>query len=162
MIYERLIRPRYVNPNTITCEGVRKDGSTQQLDFTVPEDEESGVNEYFDFIVENYSLKDIKAQYEVALRKHRAMQQEESDRKKRDEENERLKRLFNQKSNLFEMPFIKEGSTEVRSAIRRAPDEQILQVIAVDSFRRYLDDKNMKYSDYLNYVDELTYGETDE
>lgn len=162
MKYERLSRPAFTNPTTIRCQGVLADGTLEEIDIEVPPNDEAGVNEYFDFILNTYDIADIRAAYDVALKRHRAQQAAERDKQRRAEENKRLEVLFNSKAKIFEMPFISDSSAEVRSAIRRAPNLEILNIIVTDSFRTYLEANEMTYSDYLDHLDELAYEQQSE
>lgn len=162
MKYERLSRPAFTNPTTIRCQGVLADGTLEEVDIQVPPNDAVGVNEYFDFILETYNIADIRAAYDVALKRHRAQQAAERDKAKREIENKRLEVLFNSKAKIFEMPFIAESAAEVRSAVRRAPNLEILNIIVNDSFRAYLEANEMTYSDYLDHLDELAYEQQSE
>lgn len=160
MRYEKLVNPVFLNPETMRCRGVKKDGTTVEIDFTVPEGEALGVNEYFDWICQNYPLTDIKAAYQSALAEHRARQQRIEEDKSKEQEIQRLTRLFDVKSAIFELQFIKEASSEVKSSVRRCPDEMTLHMIVSDYFRTYLSSKNLDYGDYLDYVEEIEHQET--
>lgn len=162
MKYERLSRPAFTNPTTIRCQGVLADGTLEEIDIQVPPNDEAGVNEYFDFILNTYDIADIRAAYDIALKRHRAQQAAERDKQRRAEENKRLEVLFNSKAKIFEMPFITDSSADVRSAIRRAPNLEILNIIVTDSFRAYLEANEMTYSDYLDRLDELAYEQQSE
>lgn len=159
MRYEKLVNPIFLNPETMRCRGVKKDGSVVEIDFTIPEGERKGVNEYFDWIVDNYSLTDIKAAYHRALKEHVARKQQREEDEQKQKEVERLSQLFDAKSNCFEMQFIKDAPAEVRSAIRRSPNQMILQLIVTDYFKTFLSEKQMSYNDYLDYVEEIEYEE---
>lgn len=162
MKYERLSRPALTNPTTLRCQGVLADGSLEEIDIEIPPNDAAGVNEYFDFILDTYDMTDIRAAYDVALKRHRAQQAAEKDKQRREEENKRLEVLFNAKAKVFEMPFIADSSSDVRSAIRRAPNVEILNIIVSDSFRLYLETNEMTYSDYLDRLDEITYEQQSE
>lgn len=157
MKYERLARPRFVNPGTIECRGTFPDGTFEKLEVSVPENDQKGVNELFDYLCHRYDIADLRSQYEIQLKRHRARQEIEKEKDRQKKENERLKALFSEKASIFSTQFIKDSGPEVRSALRRAPDKITLSAILAHSFNKYLTDNNMSYNDYLDYLDGLTY-----
>lgn len=146
-----------MNPEVLECELVKEDGSTERLSFSIPHEDKVGVNEYFDYIVENYHLEEIRAQYESELKIHRDNQRREKEHEQRKKEAVELKQLFDTKAQMFELPFIKEASQDIRSALRRAPNQTTLNLIAYVAFEKYLEDKNMDCVGYLDYLDELSF-----
>ena len=139
------------------CELVNEDGSTEKISFSIPDEDKVGVNEYFDYIVENYHLEEIRAQYESELKIHRDNQRREKEHEQRKKEAVELKQLFDTKAQMFELPFIKEASQDIRSALRRAPNQITLNLIAYVAFEKYLEDKKMDCVGYLDYLDELSF-----
>ncbi len=144
------------------CDVVKSDGSVSKISFSIPVNEEAGINEYFDYIVSNYHLDEIKATYESELKAHRDRQQQIKLAEQRKKETEELSKLFDAKAQLFDMPFVNESSQEMRSAIRRSPDNITLNLIASMAFKQYLKEKDMTCSDYLDYLDDLLYREENE
>ena len=162
MKFAKLLRPRLLNPSLMECSVVLKDGTTSKISFQIPADEKIGVNEYFDYIVNNYHLEEIKATYDSELKAHRDRQRQQKLAEQRKKEAKDLAELFDVKAHLFDMPFVKESSQDMRSAIRRAPDKTTLNVIVSHAFEKYLCDKNMNCNDYLDYLDELLFNEETE
>ena len=157
MKFSKLLKPRLLNPEVIECELVNEDGSTEKLSFSIPHEDKVGVNEYFDYIVKNYHLEEIRAQYESELKIHRDNQRREKEHEQRKKEAVELKQLFDTKAQMFELPFIKEASQDIRSALRRAPNQITLNLIAYVAFEKYLEDKKMDCVGYLDYLDELSF-----
>jgi len=162
MTFSKLLKPRFLNPQTMECDLVDEKGSVQKISFALPENEQKGVNQYFDYIVENYHLEEIKAQYESELKIHRDKQRQQQLASQRRKESEELKKLFDLKAQLFDMPFIKNCNQEMRSAIRRAPNTIVLNLIVSIAFETYIKENNMSCNDYLDYLDDLQYKEENE
>ena len=147
------------NPSVMECDVVSNDGSVSKISFAIPENEEIGVNPYFDYILSNYHLSEIRATYEAELKEHRNRQRHNQLAEQRQKEAKELAQLFDAKAHLFDMPFVKESSQQFRSAIRRAPDQVTLNLIVNQAFNEYLQSKDMSCNDYLDYIDELLYNE---
>jgi len=159
MNFEKLLKPRLLNPSLLECDLVKLDGSVSKISFEIPQDEKAGINKYFDYIVSNYHLEEIKATYESELKAHRDRQRHEKLVKQRQKEAKELSQLFDTKAQLFDMPFVRDSAQEIRSAIRRAPDQVTLNLIVSHAFEKYLQSNNMSCNDYLDYLDELLYNE---
>lgn len=144
------------------CDVVKKDDSVSKITFTIPSNDETGVNEYFDYIVSNYHLSEIRATYEKELKEHRNRQRHEQLTEQRKRESKELALLFDTKAQLFELQFVKDSAQQLRSAIRRAPDQVTLNLIVNHAFDKYLQSKNMSCNDYLDYLDEILYNEETE
>ena len=159
MNFEKLVKPRLLNPSLLECDLVNLDGSISKISFPIPPEEKTGINEYFDYIVANYHLDEIRATYESELKAHRDRQRHQQLIDQRKKEAQALSQLFDTKAQLFDMPFVKDSSQDLRSAIRRAPDQITLNLIVSHAFEKYLQIKDMSCSDYLDYLDELLYNE---
>ena len=157
MKYDRLARPRLVNPDTIECRGTFADGTFERVQITIPENDQRSVNELFDYICHRYDIDDLRSQYETDLKRHRARQDIEKEKHSQKKENNRLRELFSEKAVIFSAQFIKDSGPEVRSALRRAPDKITLNALVAHSFK-YLVDNQMSYNDYLDYLDEVMYN----
>jgi len=159
--FKRLINPRFINPVEISCTCIKDDDSEMRIEFAVPDGDPpaKGQNKYYDYLIENFNLSDLKERYKNELAEHRRRQQERQDRGNAAKETERLKVLFDHKAQVFEMPFVKESAPELKSALRRASSLSMLNVLVVCAFQEYLSSKEMSYNEYLDYVDELVYGE---
>lgn len=130
-------------------------GGIQVAEIVVPKDGERGINQYWDQILDNYDIQELRKkrnEKEILERRQREMKDKQ---RKANEENERLRRLFNKKMKAFDMPFIKDASSEIRSAIRRAPDMEILDLFLYDITINFMKQNNMSYVDYLDYLDDL-------
>lgn len=159
MKFKKVLKPRLQHPSVMECDVVENDGSVSKISFAIPKDEEVGVNEYFDYIVSNYHLSELRATYEAELKQHRDRQRHKQLAEQREKEAKELAHLFDAKAHLFDLPFVKESTQQFRSAIRRAPDQVTLNLIVNQAFNKYLQSKDMSCNDYLDYVDELLYNE---
>lgn len=159
MEFEKLVKPRLLNPSLMECDLVKHDGSVSKISFAIPTGEKAGVNKYFDYIQLNYHIDEIKATYESELKEHRNRQRHQQLAEQRKKESRELAQLFDTKAQLFEMQFIKDSTQQLRSAIRRAPDQVTLNLIVNHAFNKYLQAKDMSCNDYLDYIDELLYNE---
>lgn len=162
MKYDRLARPRLVNSESIECRGTFADGTFEKVLVDIPENDQRGVNELFDYICNRYDLDDLRSQYEVELKRHRARQEIEKEKSRQKKENDRLRELFSEKALVFSSQFIKDSDPEVRSALRRAPDKTTLNAIVAHSFNAFLVKNKMSYNDYLDYLDEVMYKNDDD
>jgi 4-hydroxy-L-threonine phosphate dehydrogenase PdxA len=85
----------------------------------------------------------------------RNQQKHAEEKKKTQEKVLALKTLFNEKTKVLELPFIRDADTDVKSAIRRAPSKAILDFIVMDLTKKFMTDRGMDYNDYLDYLDDL-------
>ena len=161
MKFEEINNVRLVGSRTIRCNGVRSNGSLVELELKVPENEEKGVNEYFDYIIENHNWDAIVEDFKIRSDKRHLDLVNERERKKNQVEFGRLQSLFDQKAALFKQPYIKNAAPDVKSAIRRCPDHVTLNAIAVSAFNTHLQENQLSYGDYLDILDDLNFNELD-
>lgn len=131
------------------------DGRISTAELTVPKDGAKGVNKYWDMILENYDINVLRKrrnEKEVLIQRRKEM---EDKQRKANAENQRLRILFDKKMAAFQLPFIKESDPEIRSAIRRAPTSDILDMFLIDYTLKFMKDNNMSYVDYLDYLDDI-------
>lgn len=133
----------------------KEDGSLLSAELKVPPNQQRGVNKYWDHILDNFDVESLRQQRNMEELRERKLKDFNQKKRRAAEENENLKRLFNVKMKVFELSFIKNSSEDVKSAVRRAPDEQFLNFIIFNEMRNYMENNNMSYVDYLDYLDDL-------
>lgn len=153
----KILEPEFVDlaKTTVRFKIMSESGTISVAELKVPPNRERGVNEYWDRILDEYDVE--KMRRDRNARELRAQRDKAAQDKKRlaAEENQRLKLLFDKKMKAFELPYIKDGSDEIKSAIRRAPSEQFLDVVLSDLMLKFMKDNNMSYVAYLDYLDDL-------
>lgn len=153
----KILDPNFVDleKTTIKFKLVNEAGAVSSAELFVPKNFERGVNKYWDYILDNFDINELrKKRNEQETRKRK--ERELSDKKRKaHEENVRLRNLFNKKMKAFELPFIEEASNEIKSAIRRAPDEDVLNFILNQITVDFIKNSNMTYIDYLDYLDDI-------
>lgn len=130
-------------------------GGIQPAELVVPKDGARGINQYWDLILDNYDIMELRKkrnEKELIERRQREMKDKQ---RKASEENARLRKLFDKKMKAFELPYIKDAPSDVRAAIRRAPDIEILNVFLQDITVNFIKENSMSYIDYLDYLDDL-------
>lgn len=152
-----IINPRFIKTNTIRA--TLKHGAKQsKIELAVPLDEKRGVNKHFDYILDNFNLSEMKEQYKKDLDAIDKKRKNDIEKAKNGAEYQRLRALFDQKAIIFEMPFMKNVSSNMKAAIRRAPDMFLLNLIATEALKEYMASNNMSFNDYLDLLEEITYG----
>lgn len=153
--------PKLENPHYIDLEKTQvgvtlvfENGVKQNAVFKVPPDGEKGINPYWDRILDEFDEK--------AMRKERndlevKRIQENNFRNKKlrsSNENLRLRTLFDKKMKAFEFPFVKNASNEDKAAVRRSPDEMMLNLVLTALAIKYLQDNSMSFIDLFDRMDE--------
>jgi hypothetical protein len=156
-----ILEPFFINDKkAMRAKVVYETGRKQTIQFEIPKDQETGVNKYWDYVVDNFDVQLLEKKWDDALAHHRKRQEHQREKEKHRPEVERLKRLFGLKTQVFEMPFVKEADVETKSAIRRAPDENILNLIVQDLMKKYMAEQNLDYHSFMDYLDEYKFGQT--
>ena len=159
MKFKELTNVTLVGSRTLRCKGIRDNGSVVELELRVPENQERGVNEYFDHILDNHDWQAIVDDFKKRAERYQIGQSHQIERQKNEAESHRLRDLFDQKAMLFKQPYIKDATPDVKSAIRRCPDHLTLSTISTSVFNKYLEDNKLSYSDYLDIIDEMNFSE---
>lgn len=159
----KILDPEFVDlqKTTVRFKIVSESGTISVAELKVPPNRERGVNEYWDRILDEFDVE--KMRQDRNAKEIRAQKEKLAAQKKKQaaDENGRLKMLFDKKMKAFELPYIKESADVVKSAIRRAPSEQFLDVILSDLMLKFIKDNNMSYVDYLDYLDDLEEAQAD-
>lgn len=129
-------------------------GVESVAELTVPRNKERGVNKYWDRIMDEFDIEEMRQRrnrQEVEARNQQRHRQEKN--KNRDKVLE-LQTLFNAKAKVLETPFIKDSDISTKSAIRRAPTIDVLNFLVHDITRKFMEENDMDYEDYLDYLDD--------
>lgn len=107
---------------------VDENGKETVAEFKVPENREPGVNEFWDRIVQEFDIEEMRRKRNE-LETRIVNERERLEKKKLAQvQNEILKNLFDQKLYFFNLPFINELTDEEKSSIRRAPNISLLNM----------------------------------
>jgi hypothetical protein len=144
-----------VEKTKVRFELINDSGVTSVAELTVPPKMARGVNAMWDRILDEFDVEKMRRERnELETRRRR---QQEFDRKKRlaAEENNKLKILFDAKMKAFEMPFIANAEDKIKTAIRRAPDMLMLNIIIHHQMMNYMSEKNMSFIDVFDELDDI-------
>lgn len=144
-----------VEKTRVRFELINDDGVASVAELAVPPKMARGVNPFWDRILDEFDVEKMRRERnDMETRRKR---QQEFDRKKRlaAEENTKLKILFDAKMKAFELPFINEAEPTIKTAVRRAPDLQMLNCIIYYQMQKYMTDNNMNFIDIIDKLDEI-------
>jgi hypothetical protein len=154
--------PKLENPHYIDLEKtqvgvtlVYENGVKQSAVFKVPTNGEKGLNKFWDRILEEFDEKAMrKARNDLELRRI----EEQNFRNKKHKaalESAKLRTLFDKKIQAFEMPFVKNATNEEKAAVRRSPNELILNIIMTSLAIKYINSNNISLIDFIDQFDEI-------
>ena len=159
---ENIRSPRFINGSKtiIGFEIVDPAGGHSQIgQFTVPGPDESS-NKYYDYIVANFDLNDMAAELDKAVANQQSQQKIMEMKHEGNVEAEKLAKLFNLKAEAFKLPWIDKGTSAVKMAVRRSPNESILNVIVSSELTKYMISESADYVNILDEVDDILYGDS--
>ena len=154
---EKILNPEYVDleKTRVRFKIVYENGIESIAELTVPNNKKRGVNKYWDRIMDEYDIEEMR-QRRNRIETELINQKKHSEEKRKTQEKVlALKTLFNEKTKVLELPFIRDADTDVKSAIRRAPTKAVLDFIVMDLTKKFMTDRGMDYNDYLDYLDDL-------
>lgn len=134
---------------------VSESGIESVAELTVPPNKERGVNKYWDRIMDEFDIEEMRQRRNSLETERMRAEDHRREKIKNDVEVNRLRQLFDAKAKVFELPFVKDADVETKAAIRRAPTAEVLNFIVSDITKKYLDENNMTYTDYLDYLEDL-------
>lgn len=133
---------------------VTEEGLSQVAEFKVPPNRETGVNKYWDRIVEEFDVEGMrKRRNDLEIRRSQEMEFQ-TKKNKANQDNAKLTRLFETKASVFEYFFIKEAPAEIKSSIRKAPDETVIQAIVSYQLQKYMEENSLTVSDIVDKLNE--------
>lgn len=154
--------PKLENPHYIDLEKtqigvtlVYDNGVKQSAVFKVPPNRERGVNPYWDRILDEFDERAMrKARNDLEI-KRQEQQNFTIKKEKATKESTKLRLLFDKKMQSFELPFVKNASNGDKAAVRRAPNELILNIVLTSLAIKYLESKNMTFIDFFDELEEI-------
>lgn len=133
---------------------VTEEGLSQVAEFKVPPNRERGINKYWDRIVEEFDIEEMRQKRNL-LETQRINEREHISKKQKAElETKKLVRLFEAKASAFEYFFIKEASSEIKSSIRKAPDEDIVRAIISIQMQKYMEETGLTITDIIDKLND--------
>lgn len=153
----KIINPFFVDlEKTIVRFQIQNtEGVISNAELKVPKNMARGVNPYWDRILDEFNIDQMRKERNEREMRERRTREAEDKRKKAGAENERLRRLFNRKMKAFEAFYIKEADPSIKSAIRRAPDEEFLTLIINKAMLDYMQVNNMSLLDFMDKMEEI-------
>lgn len=154
---EKILDPEYVDleKTRVRFKLIQESGIESIAELTVPNNKKRGVNKYWDRIMDEFDIEKMR-QKRNALESEKIKHSRHKEEKKKTEDKVlSLRLLFNKKTKVLEIPFIRDSDSETKSAIRRAPSIEILDFIVAELTKKFISENNMSFNDYLDYLDDL-------
>lgn len=157
--YPILKNPEYVDlqKTTVRVRLVYENGSESIAQFKVPTDKARGVNEYWDRILDEFDIEQMrKARNDAEIMRRRDI--EFNDKKRKASiQSEALRQLFDRKMGIFNQPFMTNASKEDKAAVRRAPNDVLLNAVATTIVQKYIQDNGMSFVDLFDLIDDIEF-----
>ena len=158
---ENIRNPHYMNASK-TIIGfviINPNGGSEQIgQYTIPGPEE-GTNKDHEYIKVNFDMDQMAIDVDKAVEWEKKQLQIIKLKDEGNAEASILARLFNLKAEAFKLPWIHSASTETKMAVRRSPNENILNTILSVEMMRYMEKESLNYGDLLDQVEDIMYGE---
>lgn len=153
----KILNPQFVDleKTVVRFQIQNADGVISNAELKVPKDMARGVNPYWDRILDEFNIDQMRKERNDRETRERKQRAANDQKRKAGEENERLRRLFNRKMKAFEMFYIKEADASIKSAIRRAPDDDFLTLILTKAINDYMQANNMDLLDFMDKMEEI-------
>jgi len=140
---------------------VNDDKGTRQLaELRVPENYETGVNKYWDLILDQCDIETLKQERLDKIEKHREIISREKEKRESAKEAQELKKLFDLKSSYMKLPFVQ--TEEDKSTIRKAPNEMTLNFIVQKMMDEYLEQNKMDSDEFFDEIEDAMYEDDDD
>lgn len=159
--YPIIKNPEFIDLEKTRVRMILEDESGKQTvaEFKVPEGRESGVNEMWDRIVAEHDVEAMR-QRRNELEIRMINEKDRIEKKKRAQvENEILRNLFDTKLYFFNLPFVAELTDEEKSAIRRAPNANLLYIAAVAAFLGYMERTGKSLIDIFDEIEDKEFAD---
>lgn len=151
----KIKRARYLNSSRtlIYTEIEAEDGTVSKLTFQAPLGNELGVNPLFDKIAKEVTLEKMSEDFrKVELDIHRRKQYEKQ-RYQSALERKKMSELLEKKAQAFENPIVENLNSRVlRTAIRKAKNEQQIQSLIIAGLVNYIVDNKLKLEDTIAMI----------
>jgi len=154
---EQIKNPEYIDleKTRVRFTLVSATGVESQAELTVPPNKDRGINKYWDRIMDEFDIEEMRQRRNELEVEMRNAQSHREEKRRADFKLQQLQYLFDAKSKAFDLPFIKDGSIDTKSAVRRAPTIEVLNVIVNDLTKQFMEENDMDWNDYLDYLDDL-------
>jgi len=140
---------------------VNEDKGTKQLaELRVPENYETGVNKYWDIILDQCDIESLKQDRLDKIEKQKEMFSREKEKQESAKEARELKKLFDLKSSYIKLPFVQ--TEEDKSTIRKAPNEMVLNFIIQKMMDDYLEQNKMDSDEFFDEIEDAMYEDSDD
>jgi len=130
-------------------------GTRQLAELQVPENYETGVNKYWDMILDQCDIESLKQDRLDKIEKHKEALEEHKRQKESSKEAHELKELFDMKSSYIKMPFVQ--TEDDKSTIRKAPNKMVLNFIVQKMMDDYLEQNKMDSDEFFDAVEDAMY-----
>ena len=160
-MFENIRSPRFMDASKtiIGFEIADPSGGHSQIgQFTVPKSDEAP-NKYYDYIVSNFDLDAMAAELDINIARQQGDVKIRQMKEEGNKEAAHLAKLFNLKTEAFKLPWIDKAPNAVKMAVRRSPNECILNAIVSSELNKYMISESVDYASILDEVDDILYGE---
>lgn len=133
---------------------------THLAELTVPENYQTGVNKYWDLILQEHSLENLiqeKQEKKQLLREEERLREEKI---KSNVEARELRELFDLKSFCIKMPFAE--TDQDKSIIRKAPNKISLHFVVLEMMKNYVNKHNLEMEDFFDQIEDSIYNDNDQ
>lgn len=148
--------PIFVNTacDVIRLTLVKENDISTVAEFKIPENGERGINEYWDYILDNFNIDELIAHRRSIEKKYLDERKYVKQKEEAAIEANILKDLFNLKIAVFNYPFVKSASDEDKAAVRRAQDVLVLNMIITKLAHEYMEKNNLTMIQLLDLIDD--------
>lgn len=135
-------------------------GSVRQCEMKVPENHEKGKNKYWDRILENHTIDELKEERKLRMERAIKHREQQKEIQKGAAESRELSALFEMKSRYIRMPFVE--TDEQKRIIRKAPNAMMLDFAAKEMMTAHMKKHNLSIEELFDEVDDALYGDDDD
>lgn len=151
----KISNPRYVDlqKTLVSFQLTTPEGVTTTAQLKVPPDRQRGQNPYWDAIMDNFDIEKMRRDRNDEEVKKQRIQSYETNKRKANEDNKKLVDLFNRKTKLFALSFIKNAPDTTKAAIRRCSDDKMLDFIYFETIRNKMQAENLSFLDIMEMIE---------
>lgn len=153
--------PIIKNPHYIDLEKTRvgltlvsENGTESRAEMVVPEGGKVGINPIWDRILNEFDEKKMREDRNNLELRRRKDAEFNDKKRKASIESEKMKMLFDSKMKCFQYPFVKNASSEEKSAVRRCPDMLTLGIVINFLSMKYIQDNNFSILEFVDNIEE--------
>lgn len=161
MIYPIIKDPQFIDIQKTRVKFILEyeNGNTNIAELAVPPNQDLGINPFWDRIVQEFDIEEMRQKrnsLENKIRDDARRRREiENNRRQSENQNRIMRELFDAKVKALSLPYIENADDAVKTAIRRAPDINLLSSILNELRLDFMKTKNMNYLQYLDYLEEV-------